>query len=831
MKYSKLKAGITTLLALLLLITPIPAFAVGETVYTNSRWLADNLEYVNTITWSSSPGRTESFSVRMTGPGDAYPVVMNGDTVYGAFQISKMVSYAESIGKNVLAVVNTDFFSMQTGIPLGIVIEDGAYKSSPSGRNAVCFDTDGSVYIIEKPYVGISLYNHGQDTPADDPEDPEAPGETDETDEPDGQGDGNDNESNAGKVVNLCNFNKFRADTGGLYLFSEAFSTISTRTSSPGWFVRFRIVEGEPTVSGTMTLEVAELLRSDGAVNIGEGYIVLTAANQSGFGAEFEKFAVGDVVTMTTTASDERLENTGYATGAGCVLISEGAIADPDGWDSQLLARAPRTAFGLREDGTVVSYVIDGRSSTHSVGLTLDELADEMLRQGCVYAVNFDGGGSSALSVRVPGESTAKLVSRPSGGSERSCATYILFVTDVKPGGQTTNLSLKNDGVIVLAGSSVELAYSATDAGYMPSGLPADIKASPTGLGASVDGSLYTAGSAAGIDKIILSSQSTGASGAGEIFVITRPTSITPTRSGSSTPLTRVRLVPGEVLKLDVSATYYRRVVFSQLHSYTFTVTGDIGEMTEPGVFVAGQTMHQAGTITISAGGRSVDIAVETGGFLDMQGHWAREYAEYLAIAGIVTGVTPTEYVPERMMTRGEFCLMLYRSAGTPAFVSTGGFDDVFEDMYYAKAIAWARETGIAEAVEGNNFNPTEPLARQDAFTFIYRALDILGKQYEDGTSDDLAAFGDAAVLADYAVVPAATLVKLGIVEGTGGGLEPLSSFTRAQMAKLIATVLQMQEESQPDEGIPEPEEELPLPEEDSGLPEDDLQQPQEDSP
>ena len=781
MKKRLFRAGLSLLIVLLFLSNMVAA-AVGETVYTSRQWLADNLEYTNIINWSSSPGRTESFAVRMTGQGDAYPIIMNGDTIYGAFRISRMVSYAEGLGMNVLAAVNTDFFSMSTGVPLGLVIEEGVYKSSSDdGRNALCFGNDGNVFFVRDPKVSISLLNNGA---------------MDRTENPGGEnGEGNDGAiaGNAGKVVNLVNFNKFRMDTGGMYLFSEAFSTVSTRTSSPGWFVKFRILEGVPSASGKMTLEVVETLRSDGAITIGEGYMVLTAANECGYGEEYEKFAVGDIVTMSTNADDERLKDASYATGSGCVIVEDGAKTDRAGWDPALLSRAPRTVFGAREDGSIVSYVIDGRNSTHSVGLTLDELADEMLQQGCVFAVNMDGGGSSALAVRIPGDKSATVVNQPSGGSERSCATYILFVTDTAPRGEARNLSLKNNGVVVLAGSTVTLGLAATNLGYMPVNVPGDVVITPAAGGALISGMTYTAGDSAGVDALTLFSPSTGATGTGEVFVITRPTSLTAARRGVKGELTTIRLVPGETLEIEMTATYYRRPVTAQAGSFEYTISGDIGEMTGPGVFTASRSILQSGTITVSAGGRTAEIMVEIGGFTDMVGHWAREYAEYLAIEKIVTGVTYTEYVPEQLMKRGDFCLMLYRSAGEPDFTPVAAFDDVALDMYYSRAVAWARAAGIAEAADGNDFIPESPISRQDAFIFVYRALSILGKQYHDGTPGDLELFEDAAELADGAVVPAATLVALGIVEGTGGGLEPLSGFTRAQMAKLVASVLQLQ--------------------------------------
>lgn len=62
--------------------------------------------------------------------------------------------------------------------------------------------------------------------------------------------------------------------------------------------------------------------------------------------------------------------------------------------------RAPRTALGVRSDGTVVLVVVDGRADLpHSVGVTLAELAQVMINLGCEGAMNMDGGGSSVMFV------------------------------------------------------------------------------------------------------------------------------------------------------------------------------------------------------------------------------------------------------------------------------------------------------------------------------------------------------------------------------------------------------------------------------------------------
>jgi hypothetical protein len=198
--------ALITAFILLLILTP-PAFAAGSgtVVYANTRQIADNLHYTRTVSYINNVERQNSFTLSLTGKGDAYPILMADDTIYGSMSIDQIVKYAASQGKNVLAAVNTDFFSTKTGVPLGLVIEDGVYKSSSDEKSAVAFMEDGSVHFSSNPKITVTLTNNGSAADM----------------------------TNCGQTVTLTNFNKYRTDTGGLYLYSSAFSTVSTRTSTP----------------------------------------------------------------------------------------------------------------------------------------------------------------------------------------------------------------------------------------------------------------------------------------------------------------------------------------------------------------------------------------------------------------------------------------------------------------------------------------------------------------------------------------------------------------------------------------------------------------------
>ncbi len=79
----------------------------------------------------------------------------------------------------------------------------------------------------------------------------------------------------------------------------------------------------------------------------------------------------------------------------GPVLVADGKaqVSGSAGYGLQ-----PRTAIGQREDGVIIMLVIDGRDLTWSVGCTVGDMADIMLRYGAVNAACCDGGSSSVIA-------------------------------------------------------------------------------------------------------------------------------------------------------------------------------------------------------------------------------------------------------------------------------------------------------------------------------------------------------------------------------------------------------------------------------------------------
>lgn len=116
------------------------------------------------------------------------------------------------------------------------------------------------------------------------------------------------------------------------------------------------------------------------------------------------------------------------AMGLHCVLVENQRNVCTD----TSTTRAPRTAVGVKQDGSIFFLTADGRQDS-SEGLSLTELADLMIKEGAVWAGNLDGGGSTTVVSREPGADALSVQNVPSDGSERRVANGWIFVAPGSP--------------------------------------------------------------------------------------------------------------------------------------------------------------------------------------------------------------------------------------------------------------------------------------------------------------------------------------------------------------------------------------------------------------
>lgn len=133
------------------------------------------------------------------------------------------------------------------------------------------------------------------------------------------------------------------------------------------------------------------------------------------------------IIDESEVSAEELIDEGAVQTLAfGPALVEDGEVSvDADDEVGRAMASNPRTAIGIRADGTYLFVVSDGRTD-ESEGLSLQELAEFMKSMGAVTAYNLDGGGSSTMVFN------GNVVNNPTGGqaghgsgSERSVSDIV----------------------------------------------------------------------------------------------------------------------------------------------------------------------------------------------------------------------------------------------------------------------------------------------------------------------------------------------------------------------------------------------------------------------
>ena len=79
------------------------------------------------------------------------------------------------------------------------------------------------------------------------------------------------------------------------------------------------------------------------------------------------------------------------------IIISEN---QKQAWGTFGMGIQPRTCIGQNIRGDMMFLIIDGRQVGHSVGITVQECADIMLKYDCYIAMNMDGGSSASMTYK-----------------------------------------------------------------------------------------------------------------------------------------------------------------------------------------------------------------------------------------------------------------------------------------------------------------------------------------------------------------------------------------------------------------------------------------------
>ncbi|MCL2080964.1 MAG: phosphodiester glycosidase family protein [Oscillospiraceae bacterium] len=486
---------------------------VGAVTATDTVWLSDKATLTrNTLNHFTAGVQAERY-IEWNAGGQIKPVVVNGDTVFGGtLTLDEAAAKLEAAGYSVAAGMNGDYFTVATGVPLGLTTVNGKILVSSSGLPAVGFYPDGQAFI-SKPELKTTLTYGANVTAA------------------------------------IESINRPRG-TNGIFLYTSDYGE-STRTTTQGVNVLLNVGGYQLTVGGWISATVMDVRTGSDPVPLTEGVMCLSAENAEAM-ARLNALTPGTQVSISSTVGDMRFMNCEYIIGGYRMLLENSAIVAPP---ETTVTRAPRSAVGIKANGTVVYYGVDGRQGTYSAGLGLGELAGRLLALGCVTAVEMDGGGSTDMIARFPGDFELTRLGRPSDGSPRKTPNHIMFINTAPKTGMVSRLFVNPGRIAALTGADIpfsDIKVSAIDANYHPM-LPPDnlVWSSSNPSVAQVADSLRAV--APGTATLTVSTGGWGASGTVEFVVADRPDSIVVMDAATDKPVTELALAPNESIQLKAA--------------------------------------------------------------------------------------------------------------------------------------------------------------------------------------------------------------------------------------------------------------------------------------
>jgi hypothetical protein len=312
---------------------------------------------------------------------------------YGISTLSQQIrAFPSGLGEPLVAV-NGDFYlrkGVYTGDPRGLQIMNGELLSEPKGGASFWIDSNGDFHVGNVTSRFRLTWADGKISP--------------------------------------FGLNEDRRSNSVMVLYTPSIGP-STHTPRGRDLVLERVGNGPwlPLQAGmTYHARVHEILTGGDTCFTPDKMVLSIRPN---LGRKTPTVRVGDVLTFTTGTLPSMV-GVKTAIGGGPILISNG---ERQTWPkpipgmpvpasiSALWDRHPRTAIGWNRDCFFIVEV-DGRQEFLSTGMTLNELANYMLRLGCTEAMNLDGGGSSTLWV------DGQLVNSPSDEEEREVANAIVIV-------------------------------------------------------------------------------------------------------------------------------------------------------------------------------------------------------------------------------------------------------------------------------------------------------------------------------------------------------------------------------------------------------------------
>ncbi len=154
-----------------------------------------------------------------------------------------------------------------------------------------------------------------------------------------------------------------------------------------------------------------------------------------------------------------------------------------------------------------------------------------------------------------------------------------------------------------------------------------------------------------------------------------------------------------------------------------WAVENSVAAGVSSGIFAPNNSCTRAEVVTFMWRAAGSPSSGTYSGFSDVPS--GRYYAEAVTWAvnnGIASGTDSRHFSPDRTCTRAEAVSLLWRSAGRPYAGYSGRFSDVSAGAYYASAVSWAVQNNVTSGTSPSSFSPDRTCTRAEIVTLLYRS-------------------------------------------------------------------------------------------------------------
>ena len=682
--------------------------------------IADGVTYTQTVLKDDTYGYQRTYKIEYTPGHNSEIYFASGEKLYSAKSMQTLLESAANDTRTPVGAINADFFNTKTGVPVSAYIRDGILYATDLDNFCFAIDNDGKAFfdkpqikismthnadkygviIMNKEYVNYStclytdiyssetkiknastelvMYQYSEVKTPEEllmsaldtdvlPEDyyldlPDTGSYGDE--DSDADTDSRSEESVSGKETSAQSDNTQKTVNPEYEKFIAQYAEDGGYKNISGKY--YLIHDAEPKLGQTLDTVVTEVRvnpENGGTHTIPNGALVL-ASDNTAYGHMLAKFKVGDSVSFEFTGN-EKFYNVKQAIGCGCIIVKDGNYLENTDVYHYKTAN-PRSAVGVTADGRIILFAVDGRQSGVSTGMRLKELAEEMMKAGCVYAANLDGGGSTAMKAYLAFDSKPYTVNKPSDSSERRVANAIVVTNNAKPTGKAAYSYFNKGAQYVLPDSAAPLGYTYyTDENHYyvdPKNVTTSEFSYDAGNNGIVRDGYYYPDGFVGRAVIYSNNGDNFRNEATAIVSVDRVDSIYVTAGGVK------EIYVGETVDFDAGAKRNSFDVYCDDESFTWSVSPEYGYIFENGLFFATAPGDEI-EITASYKGTSgtYKLKVKEPPFADISGHWSATEVCKLYDAGIVVGEMTENgrmFFPNRAYSRNEFCIMLSRIMG-----------------------------------------------------------------------------------------------------------------------------------------------------------------------